>query len=210
MLDFITVNEHSSIRLEGQSVVYVDPFRIPSNRNDADLILITHPHYDHFSPKDIEKVNQESTRYVMPNSMVSEAVSSGISIDKIHPMSWGDITMLSDIQIEAVASYNVGKPMHPKENGWLGYVIIMEGKRIYVAGDCDAMQEEPHIRCDIAMIPIGGTYTMNPSEGAEFVNRLHPDYVIPTHYGTLVGEPKDFDMFAPLVDPDIIIVSKLP
>ncbi|MBO5408316.1 MAG: MBL fold metallo-hydrolase [Clostridia bacterium] len=210
MLDFITVNEHSSIRLEGSKVIYVDPFRIPEYKNDGDIILITHPHYDHFSPEDIEKVAKESTRYVMPKSMKEDAVHAGFSEHQIYLMQPGNILELSGVTIAAVPSYNVGKPMHPKENDWLGYVVTVKEKRIYIAGDCDLMPEESTVSCDVAMLPIGGTYTMNFKEAAECVNRICPSYVIPTHYGTLVGKPEDFDGFKPLVNQEITIVSKLP
>ena len=210
MLDFITVNEHSSIRMEGPKIIYADPFRITDCRNDADIILVTHAHYDHFSPEDIRKVNQDSTLYVMPESMVEEALNAGFSQNKIYPMVPGTFLSLPDVLINAVPSYNVGKPMHPPKNGWLGYVVTMNGKRIYIAGDCDLMPEEPTVKCDIAMIPIGGTYTMNPTEGAKCVNQIKPKYVIPIHYGTLVGDPADFTAFAPLVHKEITIVAKLP
>ena len=119
-------------------------------------------------------------------------------------MEAGDVTSVKGVTIEAVVSYNVGKPMHPKENGWLGYIVTVDDITIYVSGDCDAMPEE--ISCDIAMIPIGGTYTMNPVEAAEWINIMNPEIVVPTHYGTLVGSYEDADIFEPLVKKDIRVV----
>lgn len=209
MLDFITINEHSSIRLEDNCVIYVDPFRIPNQPNDADIILVTHSHYDHFSPEDIVKIEKSNTRYVMPESMLSDAHQAGFMEEKITKMNPGETVEINGVKIEAIPSYNTDKPMHPKENKWLGYVVTVNHQRIYIAGDCDMMPEET-VSCDIAMVPIGGTYTMNPMEAAEYVNRIKPSYVIPTHYGTVVGTPTDFNRFEPLVQKGIEVISKLP
>ncbi len=203
----ISINEHSSIRIKGDSVLYFDPFRIKQETNDADIVFVTHAHFDHFSPEDIEKIRHEKTKFVMPKSMKAEVAEFGFSDENTIFMEAGDETSISNILVKAVPSYNVDKPMHPKENGWLGYLVTVDGCKIYVAGDCDAMPEK--ISCDIAMIPIGGTYTMNPSQAAEWVNQMKPEIVIPTHYGTLVGTPQDAETFEPFVSSSIRIVRKL-
>ncbi len=209
MISNITINEHSSIRIDGGQVVYFDPFRIPKESHDADIIFITHAHYDHFSPEDILKIKTQNTLFVMPVSMQGEEDKIGVSKEKIVCMKPWEETDILGISVCAIPSYNTNKPMHPKENEWLGYVIGILGQKIYVAGDCDAMLEAETIHCDIAMIPIGGTYTMNAQEAADFINRIKPKTVIPTHYGTLVGKPEDADVFEPLVDASIKICRKL-
>ncbi len=207
ILEKISINEHSSIRIEGDSVMYFDPFRIKKETNDADIVFVTHAHYDHFSPEDIEKICHKDTVFVMPKSMEEEVGEYGFTEENTVFMEAGDNRSVKGIGIKAVVSYNVDKPMHPKGNGWLGYVVTMDNTRIYISGDCDAMPEE--ISCDIAMIPIGGTYTMNPAEAAQWISQMHPQVVIPTHYGTLVGTPQDVTVFEPLVDASIRIVKKL-
>ena len=124
-------------------------------------------------------------------------------------MEAGDRVSVHEIYIDAVPAYNKLKPFHPRRNGWLGYVLHVDGARIYVAGDTDALSENTKIQCDIAMVPIGGTYTMNAKEAASFVNELRPPVVIPTHYGSIVGKPSDVDEFAKRVDPQIEVVKKL-
>ncbi len=209
MISNITINEHSSIRLDTEQVIYFDPFRIPEESHDADIIFITHAHYDHFSPEDILKIKTQNTLLVMPASMQGEENKIGVPKEKIIWMKpWEEIG-ISGISVCAIPSYNTNKPMHPKENGWLGYVIELLGQKIYVAGDCDAMPEIETIQCDIAMIPIGGTYTMNAQEAADFINQIKPKTVIPTHYGTLVGKPEDADVFEPLVDASTKVCRKL-
>lgn len=207
MIEKISINEHSSIRIEGESVLYFDPFRIKKETNDADIVFVTHAHYDHFSPEDIEKICHGKTVYVMPKSMEGEVEQYGFSEGNTVFMEAGDETLVEGMLVEALPSYNVDKPMHPKENGWLGYIVTVDGIKIYVSGDCDAMPEE--ISCDIAMIPIGGTYTMNSVQAAQWVNDIKPAIVIPTHYGTLVGTYDDFSVFEPLVVESVRIVKKL-
>lgn len=208
IIEKISINEHSSIRIEGEPIIYFDPFRIKKERNDADIVFVTHAHYDHFSPEDIDKICHAETVFVMPKSMEQEAGEYGFTDENTVFMEAGDETSVEGILIEAVPAYNVDKPMHPKENGWLGYTVTIDETKIYVSGDCDAMPEE--ISCDIAMIPIGGTYTMNASEAAVWINQMKPKVVIPTHYGTLVGIPEDADAFEPLVEKTIRVVRILP
>lgn len=207
MIEKISINEHSSIKIDGNLVLYFDPFRIKKETNDGDIVFVTHAHFDHFSLDDIQKVQHEKTVFVMPKSMEEEVKKHGFTDENTVFLEVGDQTSVEGILIEAMPSYNTNKPMHPKENGWLGYIVTVENCAIYIAGDCDAMPEE--ISCDIAMIPIGGTYTMNPEEAARWVNQMHPRIVIPTHYGTLVGSYEDANVFEPLVKNDIRVVRIL-
>lgn len=209
--DNITVNTQSSIRIvsaEG-TVIYVDPLGIAGEPADADLILVTHSHYDHFSPEDIAKIRKETTRFVVPSGMKDDLEKNGIGMNSYLTMEAGDRISACGIYIDAVPAYNKLKPFHPRKNGWLGYIILVDGVKIYVAGDTDALKENTSIACDIAMIPIGGTYTMNPREAAGFINAMKPPVVIPTHYGSIVGKPADFDEFAAKVDEGIDVVRKL-
>lgn len=199
----ITVNAQSSIRIGGDQVLYFDPFRITDARKDADIVFITHPHFDHFSPADIVRVCKPETVFIAPESMAAELKAAGITEPVL--MKPGEIKTISGIAVETVPAYNISKQFHPKQNGWLGYIVTVGGKRIYAAGDTDATKEAAAVQCDIALIPIGGTYTMNPAEAAELVNRMRPQIVIPIHYGTIVGNPGDGAAFAKLVAPGITV-----
>lgn len=207
--NYITVHAHSGVRFGWEAVAYVDPFRLSAARHDADVILFTHDHYDHFSPEDAALLAKESTRYVMPASMREAAKKAGLDENRCVFLNPGDKTELCGIGIEAVASYNVGKPMHPKENGWLGYVLTIEGERAYIAGDMDENEDALAVSCDIALVPVGGTYTMNAKEAAAFVNRLRPKLAIPTHYACIVGSSEDGRTFRENVDPDIKVMLVL-
>ena len=209
MIGNITVNAQSSIRIAAGKIIYFDPFRIPAAANDADIIFITHEHFDHFSQEDIAKVIADNTVFVVPESMKKAALDSGISPDKLITMTPGAKTEICGIPVEAVPAYNPGKKFHPKNNNWLGYIAAIDGKRIYIAGDTDVTPEAKAVSCDIAMIPIGGTFTMDFREAAEFINELKPETVIPTHYGSVVGNADDGESFGKLVKDSVNVVLKL-
>lgn len=205
MLDQISINLHSSIRVEGEKVLRFDPFRLADAPHDADVILITHAHYDHYSPEDVAKARKPGTILVAPCAMEDE-LKAEPDVVLLYP---GETAQVAGIPVEAVPSYNVGKPMHPKKNGWLGYVVTVNGCRIYVAGDTDDNPDIRQVRCDVALIPIGGTYTMNAAEAAALINEIRPAVAIPTHYGSIVGKAEDAASFSALVDPEIRVVLKL-
>lgn len=212
--DLITVNEQSSIKIKGSSVLYFDPFHIREFELDADIVFLTHGHYDHFSPEDIENVASGNAIFVVPWKMVKEVKNIGVSDERIIAIKPGEEKDITDrkgskVNVKAVPAYNMIKPFHPKAQKWCGYVVTIDDTTLYVAGDTDGLKENENINCDIAFIPIGGTYTMNYKEAAHFVNALKPKMVIPIHYGTIVGEKVYGERFSELVDEDIRIVKKL-
>ena len=195
LLSNITVNTHSSIRiLAGDRVLYIDPFRLRSAPRDADVIFVTHDHFDHFSPEDVEKVGKPETVFVMPESTAALAgeVVAGRPVIRVAPGERGEVLGL---HFETVPAYNPAKPFHPRQNSWVGYVLTVDGLRVYVAGDTDATDEAAAVACDVALVPIGGKYTMDAGEAAGLVDRLQPRAVIPVHYGTVAGSPREFDRF---------------
>ena len=200
----ITVNAHASVRLEAQQwIMYFDPFRIKKGANDADFVFITHSHFDHFSVRDIKKVANEKTFFIVPESMLNEVADAGFPAEKIVAFRPAEEKTVGGLKIEAVHAYNTNKPMHKKEYGWLGYVVTADDKRIYVCGDTDATPEGEAVECDIAFVPAGGTYTLNAEEAAEFVNRMKPKKAIPYHYGSIVGGKGCGNKFASLVSKEI-------
>lgn len=198
----IEINEQNSIKIGD---IYVDPFNIKKETHDAKCILITHSHYDHFSIDDIRKVSNERTIFIAPSSMESE-----ISVqNKIIPVLPNRTIELDNITVESVRAYNTTKLYHKKEYNWLGYIITINNIRIYICGDTDKLIENSNINCDILIVPIGGTYTMDYIEASEFANTIRPKVVIPCHYGTIVGEKELFEMFKNKVNNDIKVVEKI-
>lgn len=206
MLDFITINEHSSIRIDDGKIIYSDPYNIKIAAHDADIILITHSHFDHYSPDDIRKVMKSDTVIVCPTS-VNEPHELGLTVEQVIA---GEKFEVLGISFEAVPAYNISKPFHPQSNGWLGYIIDSSDLgRIYIAGDTDITPENKHVKCDIALISAGGTFTTDASQAAELVNTIRPKYAIPIHYGTVAGSPEDGEKFRKAVDSGIEVVIKL-
>lgn len=209
MLDNITINAHSSIRIDDKLVVYIDPFRLTEERHDADLILFTHPHHDHFSPEDFRKAAKAETIFVCPLSMKKDALDAGIKASQLRTLEAEENLGILGIEIEGVPAYNTNKPNHPKAKGWLGYVLEIGPHMVYVAGDTDRIPEGERVQCDIALVPIGGTYTMNAEEAAAFVNEMRPRAVIPTHYGSLVGSLDDARTFVKHLDRGVEVCLKI-
>lgn len=192
----ITINSHSSIRAEGRRVLWFDPFQLKNAPHDADIICITHDHYDHFSPEDIEKAAKRDTVFVVPRSL-AEKVPNG------KVLCAGDSLAIQGVTITAVAAYNEGKPFHPRDNGWLGYCVTMDAETLYVCGDTDATPEAKAVKCDVLALPVGGTYTMDARQAAELAKAIQPKLALPTHYGSIVGSKKDAKRFCELVEDTI-------
>ena len=209
MTELITVNEHSSIRIGGDRVIYCDPFRIRAAAHDADIILITHEHYDHFSPEDIARVRRSDTRFVLPESMKGCIGKAGIAPENVCFLKPGGSAEVLGVKIEAVAAYNVLKPFHPKHKDWLGYIVNTAGSRVYICGDTDDTKEARAVSCDVVLLPIGGTYTMNAKNAAALANALAPVTAVPVHYGTVAGKPEDADEFERNVTSGVKVVRKL-
>lgn len=210
MLDKIEVFTQSSIRIRSTvGTIYVDPFKMKEEPHDADYVLITHPHYDHFSIEDIRKVICRDTIMVVPEKMEDDARELEREVRSIETVSPGVYREIDGLELEAVPAYNTVKPFHPRRAEWVGYILRLEGKRIYIAGDTGATKEARKVRCDIAMVPVGGTYTMDTKRAAELINSIRPEYVIPTHYGSVVGRKTDGQTFAALVSSPVKVVEKI-
>ena len=203
MLENVKVLAHSAIRITGERTIYFDPFHLTEEAHDADLIFVTHDHYDHLSAEDIAKVAKADTLYVLPETCRESALEKGLPADRLVTMNPGEKRTAGGLEIEAVPSYNVMKLFHTKGKKWLGYVVTLDGLRYYVAGDTDNNEDVRKVRCDVALVPVGGTYTMTAKEAAALVNAIRPRAAVPTHYADIVGSVKDAERFAGLLDPAI-------
>ncbi len=203
LIENIKVLCHSSIVINAEKVIYIDPFRIKQNYENADIILITHDHYDHYSEEDIQKVKKEDTIIVIPEDLLENVQKLGFVKDNIIVVKPNEKYMVENITIETIPAYNINKNFHPKENNWLGYILTIEDIKYYIAGDTDITDENKEVKCDVALVPIGGTYTMDYKEAAELINFIKPKFAIPTHYGEIVGKKEDAIEFVKLINPDI-------
>ncbi|MDA8170188.1 MAG: MBL fold metallo-hydrolase [Nitrospiraceae bacterium] len=188
---------HDTFRINAGKVIYTDPFRIRERPVRAGIILITHEHYDHCSPEDVAKIQGPDTVIVAPPDCAAKLKGN------IHLARPGDRINIEGIGIEAVRSYNVNKKFHPKGNDWVGYIFTAGGKRIYIAGDTDLIPEMKDYRCDIALLPVSGTYVMTAEEAVQAALEIRPGVAIPMHYGSIVGTKEDAERFRKLLETKI-------
>ena len=203
MLENIEVLYHSSIKICKEKIIYIDPYKIDKNYNDADIIFITHDHYDHYSEEDINKVKKLQTVIIAPKQLLNKLLKNGFNQDYIITVNPNEENMVEGIKFKTLPAYNINKQFHPKENGWLGYIIEIEGVRYYIAGDTDITEENKKVKCDVAFVPVGGTYTMDYKEAANLINEIKPKIAVPIHYGSIVGTKKDAISFMKLLNEDI-------
>ena len=205
MLTGVEVLCHSSIRFEKHVIMYFDPYKIKDEKNDADIIFCTHTHYDHFSEEDILKVKKDKTIFVGTEDSYVNAMKLGFPEDRIIIVEPNNKYEILGIKFETVPAYNIEKPYHPKENGWVGYIVEIDDISYYIAGDTDLTPETKAVSCDVALVPIGGRFTMNAKEAASLINTIEPQIAIPTHYGEIIGTKDDAELFQKLVKEGIKI-----
>lgn len=195
-LSNITVNTQSSIRIQGSKILYFDPYQIQDDAHDADFIFITHEHYDHFESESIARLKKADTFLVAPESMKNKVLAkAGIPSENCLFFGPRETHEEQGLLIETVPAYNKRKPFHTKGKKWQGYIVTLDGIRYYVSGDTDVNEDIIKVRCDVAMFPIGGFYTMDWKQAAEYAAQIKPKSVIPTHYGSIVGKRTDGPAF---------------
>ena len=195
----IFVNTRSSIKITGSKTVYFDPLELKGTPKDADIIFVTHVHYDHFSPEDISKVMKDDTKVVVPTSMLEVVKEKCPEVKSLYGILPGQTGECEGVKYEGIPAYNVGKAFHPKENNWLGYIVEMDGKTYYAMGDTDVTPEAEAVNVDVIFVPVGGKYTMDADEAAEFINQKPRGLVVPIHY----AEQKACDRFVSLLKPEV-------
>ena len=197
----IEVLGHASVKLSGEKIIYVDPYNISEEMHDADIIFITHDHYDHYDPKSIENVRKENTKIVVPLCLK----------DKEHHLLVEGYRMyeIDGVKFQSIHAYNINKQFHPSEKMYVGYNILLEDKYYYIMGDTDRTPEVDVVKTNVCFVPIGGTYTMDVNEAIDYINDLKPEMAIPIHYGSIVGDKELGEEFKNGVDSSIKVELKI-
>ncbi|MBF0376994.1 MAG: MBL fold metallo-hydrolase [Desulfamplus sp.] len=197
---------HDSIKIDSVGedfpLIYFDPYQIDSgkeamSKNLSTIILITHEHYDHCSIDDVKKILGQDTVIITEKDSAKKLKKElGKAVDgKVEILTIGQSINIKGVDIQGVHSYNINKKFHPKNKNWLGFVVNIGGVKIYHAGDTDLIPEMSDIKCDIAFLPVSGTYVMTSDEAASAALEIKPKIAIPMHYGSLVGNDGDAQLF---------------
>ncbi len=189
---------HDGFRIDASQVMYIDPYQIKSTI-PADIILVSHDHFDHCSPDDIKKIQTKNT------VIIANSASAGKLTGDRRIVKPGDRLTVAGIEIELVPAYNINKQFHQKSAGMLGFIITVDGVRIYHAGDTDFIPEMKNIKADIALLPVSGTYVMTADEAVEAALAIKPKIAIPMHYGAIVGTQSDAKCFADKLKGEITV-----
>ena len=202
---------HSGFRVAaGKASIYIDPYRVPADQPKADLILVTHQHYDHFSIQDLERLRKDETRVLAPPAVVERLEGN------VHAMRAGEVveTDVYGVDVRAVPAYNTskrdgeGRPFHPREAGCLGYELSVRGERLYHAGDTDVIPEMDWVvGAEVALLPVSGVHVMTALEAAEAARRIQPTVAVPMHWGGHIGSENDAQTFADAAPVDVVIMQ---
>jgi L-ascorbate metabolism protein UlaG (beta-lactamase superfamily) len=187
---------HDGFLYQDKKNVYFDPYQIAGGP-PADLILITHDHFDHCSPEDVVRIQTKDTL------IITEPESAKKLTGRVETMKPGDVKQWEGFTIEAVPAYNTDKDFHPKKNNWLGFIVTIKGVRVYHPGDADFIPEMKNLKADIAFLPVSGTYVMTAKQAAEAARAIKPQIAVPMHYGAIVGSDKDAQEFKKLLNGEI-------
>ena len=190
---------HASFRLDASKVIYFDPWKLSPGSPKADFIFITHDHYDHYSLDDVKIISTKDTVIVADNAVGRQLQGARLDCRAIRSLFPGDNIEIDGVRINAVASYNIGKQFHTKNSQKLGFIVTIDGIKIYNAGDTDNIPEMKNYLCDIALLPVSGTYVMTAEEAAQAALIIKPKVAIPMHYGDIVGSDSDARRFQDLL-----------
>ncbi len=199
-LEVIAQNAVKICSSEGK-IIYCDPFKLRDAAHDADVIFITHSHFDHFSPEDIDMIKKQTTSIVVTQDLYDKAIDCGFDESQVLDVIPNNEYEIAGIKFKTIPAYNTNKDFHKREYNWVSYLIEVDNEVIYVAGDTDITEEALNVKCDIACVPVGGTYTMTAEEAAKLIEQIAPTkYAVPTHYKTVVGSDEDALRFKELLE----------
>lgn len=200
--------KQSTVKIQGEKVVYFDLYRFDGEPRDGDLIFITHPHGDHLSIADIQKVMKPNATIILPEDGAEKVKAAGLT--NLLIVSPNKSYEVAGIKFETVPAYNIGKQFHPRDKNWVGYIVTINKTRYYIPGDTDFIPEMKNFKADVGFFPVGGKYTMTAAEAAKAANIMKPKIAAPIHFLDVVGTMEDAKQFVAALDPGIegVILKK--
>jgi L-ascorbate metabolism protein UlaG (beta-lactamase superfamily) len=193
---------HDTYRIDGPQVIYIDPWQLPDDCPPADVILVSHDHFDHCSDEDIARIRKDGTK------VIAHPAAAAKITPPVTELRVGETATAGEVEIVAVPAYNIDKGFHPKAEGHIGFRIMLEGECLYFAGDTDLIPEMQGLECDVALLPVSGTYTMTAEEAAQAAETLRPRVAIPMHYGAgVAGTTEDAERFRRLTSVPVVILE---
>lgn len=201
---------HDTFRIDGPATIYIDPWRLPPGSPPADLILVSHHHSDHCSPEDVESIRRSAT-IVVANASAAAKLQAPVRVlqpGKSLALRIPQGTEAADVTVEAVPAYNIDKKFHPRDEGHLGFIVHLEGERLYFAGDTDLIPEMTGLVCDVALLPVSGVYTMTAEEAVHAAAAIRPRVAVPMHYGAgVAGSDQDAETFRAQCPVPVVILT---
>jgi len=213
LIDSVAWIGHAGFRIDARgATVYIDPYRVPADAPKADAILVTHGHYDHFSPQDVERLSHDYTWLIAPAAVAERAKGR---VASIVPGETIELEHLHGVDVGGVAAYNTskrdsdGNVFHPREAGWVGYDVNVRGERLYHSGDTDVIPEmDSVVGVDVALLPVSGTYVMTAGEAVEAARRIQPRVAVPMSWGSHLGTRADAEEFAARAPVEVRILDQ--
>ncbi len=199
MLSNISINCQSSIKISDGLIIYFDPYDIKEKISNATYIFITHSHYDHLDLDSIHNLVNDKTIIIGPSSVI-ERLDNNYKTLEVKP---DNIYNLDNLSFKTVPAYNINKDFHPKDAGYVGYIVTLNNVTYYIAGDTDLLDELKVIKADVIFLPVGGFYTMTREEAVILANTIKPKYAIPIHYGLAIGSREDAKYFVDNLNKEI-------
>jgi len=190
---------HAAFRWEGSKIIYFDPWKLPLNAKKGDFILISHEHFDHYSISDLKIISSKDAIIITTINLGKQLQGESVLCKEIKTLMPGNSIEISGIKITAVFSYNTNKQFHPKNSHKLGFIVDDVGRKIYHAGDTDLIPQMKDYHCDLALLPVSGTYVMTADEAAQAALMIKPKIAVPMHYGEIIGSQKDAERFKDLL-----------